>query len=94
MTHGNADASVLYEDALKERIRDLVEIRIPTHDSLASITDDTDLLLAGVIDSFGYLELIEDIEKITGTPIDLDRIEETDMATIAGLARQAVAMRT
>ena len=74
---------------IKPIIKDILSTLLSgRNDFNLNITDDTDLLLSGTIDSFEYIELIAAIEERTGLSIDLDCLEEKDMATISGLVRQ------
>jgi len=53
----------------------------------ASVSDDLDLLDAGLIDSFGILELIAEVEQHFGVEIDFDRLDPeglTVLGTFAG----------
>lgn len=47
------------------------------------ITDDCDLLLSGIIDSLGILELTMELEKHFGLAIDFEEIDPEEM-TIVG----------
>jgi len=56
--------------------------------SMAGIDGETDLFAAGVIDSFGFFELIEELENRIGSRIEFDTLDDRDIGTINGLARQ------
>ena len=55
--------------------------------SLTEIPDDFDLLLSGVIDSFGILEMISAIEDEFRIQLDLALLDADDITKIGPLAR-------
>jgi acyl carrier protein len=55
--------------------------------SLTEIPDDFDLLLSGVIDSFGILEMINAIEDEFRVQLDLALLDAEDITRIGPLAR-------
>ena len=55
--------------------------------SLTEIPDDFDLLLSGVIDSFGILEMISAIEDEFQMQLDLALLDAEDITRIGPLAR-------
>jgi acyl carrier protein len=55
--------------------------------SLTEIPDDFDLLLSGVIDSFGILEMISAIEAEFRIQLDLALLDAEDITRIGPLAR-------
>lgn len=55
--------------------------------SLTEIPDDFDLLLSGVIDSFGILEMISAIEDEFQIKLDLALLDAEDITKIGPLAR-------
>jgi acyl carrier protein len=55
--------------------------------SLTEIPDDFDLLLNGVIDSFGILEMISAIEDEFQVQLDLALLDAEDITKIGPLAR-------
>ena len=55
--------------------------------SLTEIPDDFDLLLSGVIDSFGILEMISAIEDEFQIQLDLTLLDAEDITRIGPLAR-------
>jgi len=55
--------------------------------SLTEIPDDFDLLLSGVIDSFGILEMISAIEDEFQIRLDLALLDAEDITRIGPLAR-------
>jgi acyl carrier protein len=55
--------------------------------SLTEIPDDFDLLLSGVIDSFGILEMMNAIEDEFQVKLDLALLDAEDITRIGPLAR-------
>ena len=55
--------------------------------SLTEIPDDFDLLLSGVIDSFGIIEMISAIEAEFRIQLDLAVLDAEDITRIGPLAR-------
>jgi acyl carrier protein len=55
--------------------------------SLTEIPDDFDLLLSGVIDSFGILEMMSAIEDEFQIQLDLALLDAEDITRIGPLAR-------
>ena len=55
--------------------------------NLTELPDDFDLLLSGVIDSFGILEMISAIEAEFRIELDLALLDAEDMTKIGPLAR-------
>jgi acyl carrier protein len=55
--------------------------------SLTEIPDDFDLLLSGVIDSFGILEMISAIEDEFRIQVDFALLDAEDITRIGPLAR-------
>ena len=52
-----------------------------------AIDDDVNLLAAGIIDSFGVLELIASIEEQFGLRLDFEDIDPVDLTTVGPLTR-------
>ena len=57
----------------------------------ASVPDDLDLLAAGVIDSFGLLELIAALEDRFGTTLDFADLAAEDLTVVGPLTRHLLA---
>ena len=51
------------------------------------ITPETDLIASGVLNSFGFLDLLLFLEGCIGCRIDLDEVEPSDIAIVKGLCR-------
>jgi acyl carrier protein len=54
------------------------------------ITVDTDLLGSGILDSFGFVDLIVYIESLNGCRIDLADADPSEFTVIRGLCRLAL----
>jgi len=52
-----------------------------------SIAPDTDLIANGLLDSFGFIELIVFVEGQTGSKVDFSGADLTDFTTVVGLCR-------
>ncbi len=52
----------------------------------ASVTDELDLLDAGLIDSFGILELIAEVEAHFAVEIDFDRLDPEGLTVLGTFA--------
>lgn len=53
----------------------------------AELPDDFDLLLSGVIDSFGILEMISTLEEEFHIELDLDTLDAEEMTIVGPLSR-------
>lgn len=83
--------SVLTEDALVEMILDWVKKNSSKAKSRAAeINSDTDLVATGLLDSFGFIDLIVHLEKNGGCRIDLTDAEPAEFAVVKGLCRIAL----
>ncbi len=51
------------------------------------VTQDTDLFEAGLVDSYGFVDLVSFIEGTFGITLDEDDLESPEMATLAGIER-------
>jgi acyl carrier protein len=59
----------------------------------AAISDDTDLLLDGYIDSLGLLELTESLNEFSGVEIDFNELDP-ELVTVVGPLTDFVASKT
>ena len=53
----------------------------------AEVKDDTDLFETGLIDSYGFIELVQFLEHTYGISLSVDDLASTEMATLAGITR-------
>lgn len=51
------------------------------------ITEDTNLLESGALDSFGFVDLLLFIETLSGSRIDLTHVDPGDFAVLGSLCR-------
>ena len=58
--------------------------------SQEEISADTELLGTGILDSFGFLDLIVHIESQTGFQIDLAEADPADFTVVRGLCNLAL----
>lgn len=58
--------------------------------SNGEITEDTDLLATGLLDSFGFVELILFLESENGCRVDLTDVDPSEFAVVKGLCRVAL----
>jgi acyl carrier protein len=72
-------------DDIRDFIIDRYSIVLPN--AAAAIPDDFDLLLEGIIDSFGMLELVGAIEDRFTLEVDLEALDPDQMTRIGPLAR-------
>jgi acyl carrier protein len=56
-----------------------------------NLDDETDLLATGIIDSFGFLDLISEIEDCTGLPLDLGGLDPDSLLSLRGLIEKFMA---
>jgi acyl carrier protein len=54
------------------------------------ISPDTELLASGILDSFGFLDLIVYIESKTGLQVDLADADPSEFAIVRGLCQLAL----
>lgn len=54
---------------------------------VACLDANADLLQSGVLDSFGFLDFIEDVQERSGIAVDLEQVDAGDLATIDKLIR-------
>lgn len=54
---------------------------------VASLDANADLLQSGVLDSFGFLDFVEDVQERSGIAVDLEQVDAGELATIDKLIR-------
>ena len=71
--------------ALREAIARKLDARIQRMGlSDRDLTNDLDLVRSGVLDSLGFVDLIADLESITGKQVDLEKALDRKGATSLG----------
>ena len=53
--------------------------------------DDLDLLMEGIIDSFGILEMISEVESRFGIEVDFEHLDAEDLTVIGPFSRYVAA---
>jgi acyl carrier protein len=81
---------MLSEGELNGRIRDWVAKNGQRQD-LGRVSDETDLIASGALDSMGFIELLIYVESIIGRNIDLSDFDPSVFTSIQGLARSILA---
>jgi acyl carrier protein len=86
------DSTRQMKDVTPDKVREFLLTRyyepiIAMQLSLTEIPDDFDLLLSGVIDSFGIVEMISAIEDEFHIQLDLALLDAEDITRIGPLAR-------
>jgi acyl carrier protein len=75
------DVRIFLESYLTENLRE------QGRDMAVDLPDDCDLLLSGVIDSVGLLELITAVQKYCDREIDFERLDPESMTVFGPLCR-------
>lgn len=57
------------------------------HGSCEDLPEDCDLLLSGMIDSIGLLELMEALREFSGSDIDFEILDSEEMTIVGPLCR-------
>ena len=79
---------IVQEDELVESIQRWIRrMRDSAHAAPVEVTEETDLIASGILDSLGFIELMLYLETITEEKIDLDDADPKDFTTIRGLCR-------
>lgn len=52
-----------------------------------SLSDETDLRAAGLVDSLGFVQLLAKLERELGAPIDLGNLEPERLTNLGALSR-------
>lgn len=66
-------------------IRWVREHRLPSDFSDPEITEDTDLMAVGLLDSLGFVDLLLFIESQSGINVDLTDVEPSEFTVVKGL---------
>ena len=78
--------------ARQEELTDLIigwvrDNRLPSDFPNPKITENTDLMAGGLLDSFGFVDLVLFIEQQTGIKIDLADADPSEFAVVKGLCK-------
>jgi acyl carrier protein len=83
---------MIQEEALIKHMTEWVkQNRDAGHGDLSDVTEDTDLIAAGILDSRGFIEMMLEVERQAGNRIDLNDVDPDEFTTIKGLCRCAMA---
>ena len=69
---------------MEERILSFLS-KLDTENKPSAIEVDTDLFETGILDSFGFVELIGFLEKETGQSVTEDEMDDPRFTTVAGI---------
>lgn len=78
------------ETRLIDLVIDWVRANKRSGNGTADITPDTDLVASGLLDSFGFVDLIVYIESLDGCKIDLTEADPSEFTVVKGLCRMAL----
>ena len=77
------------QDQLQQLVVEWIKANKRTSNRL-EISGDTELLATGILDSFGFLDLIMHIESKAGLQIDLAEADPAEFAVVRGLCNLAL----
>jgi acyl carrier protein len=80
----------LSESRLIDLVIEWVRANKRSSNGTAHITPDTDLVSGGLLDSFGFIDLIVYIESLDGCRIDLTEADPTEFTVVKCLCRMAL----
>ena len=76
------------EDAIRSILRELIHKRTGTRElGEQELDDNVSLVDIGILDSFGFLELISELEEKIGVEPDFSEVEPDELTSINGLVR-------
>jgi acyl carrier protein len=79
-------------DDIRQIALDFIQTDLERNGLKAEILDDeTDLLATGIIDSFGFLDLISEIEDRTGLSLDFGGLDPDSLLSLRGLIEKFMA---
>ena len=82
---------VVSEEELVDLVKGwLQEHHLDSSTNNVKSTDETDLISTGLIDSFGFVELILFIEKETGYRVDLNGADPEEFTILRGLCNHVM----
>lgn len=79
---------------VREDLRGFITTNFLFGDESRTPADDEDLLLAGVVDSTGILELIEFLEEQFGIEVSEDETVPENLGSVANLTRYVTGKRS
>jgi acyl carrier protein len=82
--------NALSESQLVDLVIDWVYSNKLSGNGSTEITLDTDLIGAGLLDSFGFVDLLVYIESLGGCKVDLTEADPVEFTVVKGLCRIAL----
>jgi len=82
--------NALSESQLLDLVMDWVRSNKRSGNGATEITADTDLIGEGLLDSFGFVDLIVYVESLDGYKINLAEADPTEFTVVKGLCRMAL----
>ncbi len=81
--------SVLTQNDVRMFLKNYIGERLDGRDlgKFEELPDDLDLLLSGMIDSIGLLELVAAIEEFAGREIDFEMLDPEEMTVVGPLCK-------
>ena len=80
----------LSESQLIDLVMDWVRLNQQSGNRSVEITPETDLLGGGLLDSFGFVDLLVYVESLDGCKINLAEADPTEFTVVKGLCRIAL----
>jgi D-alanine--poly(phosphoribitol) ligase subunit 2 len=77
---------------IQSQVRDYVARQFLT-DFNGQLTEESDLFEAGVIDSYGFIELVSFLEQTFGISLTDDDLASPQMSSLAGISQLVAARR-
>jgi len=74
-------------DSVRNEMRAFIEDNFLYFDPDAKLADDQDLLEAGIVDSLGYVELVEEVESRFAVSIQDVEITEENFGSVDAIVR-------
>jgi acyl carrier protein len=85
--------SVQEEELIESIDRWIRRTRDAAHSVPIEMTEETDLIASGIVDSLGFIELMLYLETITEEKIDLNDADPKDFTTMRGLCKTILGKR-
>jgi acyl carrier protein len=81
--------SAVTPEDVRRFLVEYLKVRLKTNGrgTFEDLSEDCDLLLGGMIDSLGLLELVGAIQKFTGTEIDFEPLDPEQLTIVGPLCR-------
>ena len=82
-----------FQAAVRQHVRNFIEDNFLYMQPDLQLADDDALLEKGVVDSLGFVELVEEVQSRYGVEVRDDEIAEENFGSIAAIARFVAARR-